>query len=352
MFDLEFDSEQQQLIETAKKFARDVMVPVAGKLDEHSTFPDDICRQAHELGLVNCEIPDGYGGLGLSCLSHCLVLEELSYGCLGIGSRGRAPARQDRARGRARRRRRAGRRAPARRLRGGARVSAPPSFWKVAGAVLAKDLRVEWRSREILYTTVFFAVVVVLVFSFSFVKEGRAPVDVAAGILWVAVALSGTLGLGRAFEREREGDTLRALLLAPASRAAIFAGKAAGIALLVVATELCVTPLVALFFHAPFFDHGASLAGLLGLGALGYATVGSLFAAALGRARSRDVLLAVIVYPIIVPVIIAGVRGTAALCEQPTADLAAAGFWLRFLLVYDAIFVTLALWVFEPAALE
>src|SRR3954471_7716732 len=82
----DFSEEQQQLIDTAREFARKEIVPVAGQLDEEGTFPKDICRKGWETGLMNCEIPEAYGGLGLSCLSHCLVLEEISYGCTGVNT--------------------------------------------------------------------------------------------------------------------------------------------------------------------------------------------------------------------------------------------------------------------------
>jgi acyl-CoA dehydrogenase len=82
----DFTEEQQQLIDTAREFARKEIIPVAGHLDETETFPKDICRKGWETGLMNCEIPESYGGLGLSCLSHCLVLEEISYGCTGVNT--------------------------------------------------------------------------------------------------------------------------------------------------------------------------------------------------------------------------------------------------------------------------
>ena len=103
-------------------------------------------------------------------------------------------------------------------------------FLRVALLVLRKDFAIEVRSREILYTTIFFALACVLIFSFAFVKaEGQPLEDAAAGILWVAIAFAGTLALGRTFERERYGETLRALLLAPAPRPAIYVGKLLGI---------------------------------------------------------------------------------------------------------------------------
>jgi heme exporter protein CcmB len=226
------------------------------------------------------------------------------------------------------------------------------SFLRVAWIVLRKDLTVEVRSREVVYTTLFFAVSSVLVFSFGLVKEGRPLEDAAAGILWIAIAFAGTLALGRTFERERQSETLRALLLAPAERPAIYVGKLAGIVALLLAAEVILVPLIALLFQAelllarPFW-----LAALLLTGTLGYCAVGTLFAAMLVRARSRDVLLPVLLYPVTIPVIIAGVRGTAALL-QPAPDVAILRFWVAFLVAFDTVFVTLALWTFEPLMTE
>ena len=204
-------------------------------------------------------------------------------------------------------------------------------FLRVAWVVVKKDLTVEVRSLEILSTTMFFAVTVVLMFSFGLVVDGRPLNDVAAAILWVAIAFSGTLALGRTFERERHNDTLRALLLG--------------------LVELVLVPLVGLLFNAPVIAQAIPLAGLVILGTLGFAAVGTLFAAMLVRARSRDVLLPIMLYPMTVPVMIAGVRGTAALF-QPTPDPAVAQFWLALLAAFDVVFVILALWTFEPVMTE
>jgi heme exporter protein B len=221
------------------------------------------------------------------------------------------------------------------------------SFLRVAWLVVRKDLTVEIRSLEILSTTLFFAVTVVLVFSFGLIKEGRAPDDVAAAILWIAIAFSGTLALGRTFDRERQNETLRALLLAPSDRPALYVGKLLGIVLLLGLVELLLALLVGLLFQAPIFTNTIWLVALLMAGTIGFAAVGTLFAAMLVRARSRDVLLPIMLYPITVPVMIAGVRGTAALF-QPTPDLAVTQFWLSLLFFFDVVFVTLALWTFEP----
>jgi heme exporter protein CcmB len=225
-------------------------------------------------------------------------------------------------------------------------------FIRAVWVITRKDLLVEARTREILFTTVFFALACVLVFAFGFVREGRPVSDAAAGILWIAIAFSGTLALGRAFERERQGETLRALLIAPIDRPALYVGKLTGILILLAAVELIVVPLVALMFQAALFDHLLLMLALLAAGTLGFAAVGTLFAAMLVRARSRDVMLPVLLYPITIPVIIAGVRGTAALLDVEAGGVPMARVWLMMLLFFDVVFITLALWTFEPVMTE
>ncbi len=225
------------------------------------------------------------------------------------------------------------------------------TFFTAAALVVRKDLLVETRSREVVYTSLLFAVSCMLVFAFGLVKEGRVVADAAAAILWITIAFAGTLALGRIFDRERQNETMRALLLAPVPRAAIYIGKFAGVVLLLLLVEAVVVPLVALMFDAPLFRHAPLLAGLMVAGSLGYAAVGTLFAAMLARSRSRGTLLPVLLYPMTVPVIIGGVRGTAALL-QPDVDIAMARTWLVLLLCFDAVFLTLALWLFEPVMTE
>ena len=224
-------------------------------------------------------------------------------------------------------------------------------FVRTAFLVLRKDFAIEVKSREILYTTLLFALSCVLVFSIAFVKEGEPLEDAAAGILWIAVAFAGTLALGRTFERERYGETLRALLLTPAPRAAIYVGKMLGIVLLLAVVELLLVPLVAVLFHAPLFAEPLLLAALLAAGTLGFSAVGALFAAMLVRARTRDVMLPILLYPMTVPVMIAGVRGTSAVLQSP-ADTSSAIMWIGLLSSFDVVFVTLALWTFEPVMTE
>jgi heme exporter protein CcmB len=224
-------------------------------------------------------------------------------------------------------------------------------FARIVWLVLRKDFTVEVRSLEIAYTTLFFAISCVLVFAFALVKDGRTVVDAAAGILWIAIAFSGTLALGRTFERERYTDTLRALMLAPADRPAIYVGKLVAIVAMMLAVQVLLVPLVALLFQAGLFAAPLLLGTILLSGTLGFAAVGTLFAAMLVRARSRDVLLPVLLYPITIPVIIGGVRGTVALVGEPP-DVAMAQFWIALLLFFDVVFVVLSLWTFEPLMTE
>jgi heme exporter protein CcmB len=229
---------------------------------------------------------------------------------------------------------------------------------RAAWLIARKDLVVEARSRELLYTTLFFALSVVLVFSFALVPgadnldtdkavDAALRSQMAAGILWVGIAFSGTLALGRTFERERQSETLRALLLAPIEHAAVYLGKLVTLLVLMVGVELVIVPIVGLLFGAPLNEAPWLLVGLLAAGTLGFAAVGTLFAAMLVKVHSRDVLLPVLLYPIAIPVVLAGVRGTAAIFA-PEPDLAVAFMWFTMLVFFDAVFVTLALWTFGP----
>jgi heme exporter protein B len=226
----------------------------------------------------------------------------------------------------------------------------PPSFLRQTLAIAGKDLRIEWRSREIAYTTLFLAGLIVLIFAFAFISGSDTTQEpgVTAGILWVAVLFSGTVALGRTFDRERENESIRSLLLSPVSRAAIFAGKLLATALLMVLVQAAVVPLVGLLFDAQITRHLPLTVLTLILGTIGFSAVGVVFSAALLRARSRDTLLASLLYPIVVPVFLAGAKGTSQLLDPATAELSSATFWIQFLAASDVIFVAIGLWAFEP----
>lgn len=222
---------------------------------------------------------------------------------------------------------------------------------RAAWLIARKDLRVEVRSRELAYTTLFFAVACLLVFAFAFVREGQPIDNAAAGILWVTVAFSGTLALGRTFERERQTETLRALLLSPIERPSIYLGKLVSLLVLLFGVLVIIVPAVGLLFSAPLGRAPGLLLAIIVSGMIGFAAVGTLFAAMLVRAQSRDVLLPVVLYPMTMPALMGGMQGTGAIFA-PEPNIALAQTWLSMLLFFDAVFITLALWTFGPVMSE
>jgi heme exporter protein B len=215
-----------------------------------------------------------------------------------------------------------------------------------------KDLRIEVRSKEIFATMAFFGALLVVIYSFAFPTNDPVVVRAAApGMLWVTLAFTGTIALGRAFDRERENDTMRALLLSPVPRLSVFLGKAIAMAVLVLGTAVIAAPLLALFLGAPLFDYPLDLVISLVLGAIGIAVIGSVFAATLLKVRSRDVLLPVILYPLLIPLFVAGTKTTTELIAvKPNFE--AATYWTWFLGIYDAAFLVLSLWTFESLVIE
>lgn len=226
----------------------------------------------------------------------------------------------------------------------------PLRFLKQVLLLVLKDVTVEARAGELIYATTLFAGIIVLLFSFAFLGGSPPTVEVMAGVLWVALSLAGLVGISRSFERERESDTLRGLLLSPIDRAALYLSKLIAMGMLMMLVVVVVLPGLLLLFGMEV--HGSSawlkLAALLCLGILGFASVAALFGAALGRARVREILLPLLVYPLVVPVLLAGARGTYAVLYATPESLADATRWIKFLLAFDALSVTCGLWLFEP----
>jgi heme exporter protein CcmB len=226
----------------------------------------------------------------------------------------------------------------------------PLRFLRQVALLVLKDVTVEARAGELVYATVLFAGIIVLLFSFAFLGGSPPTVEVMAGVLWVALSLAGLVGISRSFEREREADTLRGLLLSPIDRPALYLSKLLSMALLMVLVVVVVLPGLLLLFGMEV--HGGAawlrLALLLGLGITGFASVAALFGAALGRARVREILLPLLVYPLIVPVLLAGARGTYGILYGTEESLVDATRWIKFLLAFDALSVTCGLWLFEP----
>jgi heme exporter protein B len=217
-----------------------------------------------------------------------------------------------------------------------------------AAAILRKDLRTELRSREVVVTLVFFSVLVAVLTSVAFFVDERALHKVAAGTIWTAIPFAGVLGLVRVFGREREWDGWTGLLLSPADPVAIYLGKTAFTFVLVTAVELVLVPVVAILYRVPLGRVGPMLALLLALGTLGFSIVGTLFGVLTVRTRARDLMLAVVLLPLLVPALLPTVAATRDLFEGArAADLVP---WIRLVAVYDVVTFVGALWTFGSLA--
>jgi heme exporter protein B len=219
-----------------------------------------------------------------------------------------------------------------------------------AWLVFQKDLRIELRTGEILITTGFFALLVSVLTSLSFYLDDVIARRVAPGVLWISIAFSGVLAMGRSFQRERDNDAMRALLLSPLPRPAIFLGKALGIFAFLVLVEILLLPLIALLYR---LDLGAVLAPvslITLLGTLGFSAAGALFAAMGVRVRTKELVLSVVLFPLVSPALLAGVVATREVLAG--ASVSEIYDWLRVLLAFDLIFVVLGALLFGPLTSE
>lgn len=221
--------------------------------------------------------------------------------------------------------------------------------WReAAGRALAvawKDLATERRARANFNAIVALAVVMLLLFGFALGPETEELRRAAAGILWLTILFSGVLAFNRSYQVELENGALEALLLYPGSRKAIFIGKLAANLVFVLLVEMLLVPLAAILYDLPIAGVLAPLALILFLGTLGFATLGTFYASMASRVRSREVLLPLLLFPMMVPVLVAAVAATAAvLVGDPMGD---AGSWIRLLIVFDLIFLVASLFAFE-----
>ncbi len=186
----------------------------------------------------------------------------------------------------------------------------PPGAIASAMAVAGKDLRIELRTGEIVTTAGFFAALVAFMASVAFYSGSVTTTRVAPGAIWLAIAFASVLAIGRTWQRERDEGALLALIVSPAPRASIFAGKALGVLAFVVVVEGIVVPVVALLFHVELLLVLAPLALVLGLGTIGIAATGTLFGAMTVRTRARDLVLATVLFPLLSPTLVSGVAAT------------------------------------------
>lgn len=222
-----------------------------------------------------------------------------------------------------------------------------PAGWRTyLGAVTAliwKDLAAELRSRELLGSMLVFSLLAILIFNFALELQVQLRATLSSGVLWVTLAFAGTLGLSRSMAVERERGALDGLLLAPVDRSALFFGKALANLLFILLVAAIMLPLFAALYNVNLFRPGLALVILLG--AIGYAAVGSLLAAMAVQTRTREVLLPILLFPVILPVLIAAVKASNGYLQGlPGTEIAP---WLNLLLAYDVIFLALAMMVFE-----
>lgn len=210
-------------------------------------------------------------------------------------------------------------------------------------AIAWKDLAAELRSRELLSAMLVFSVLVLLIFYFALELDVKARMDITAGALWVTFAFAGTLGLNRSMAIEKDRGCLDGLLLAPVDRSAIYFGKTISNLAFMLVVEAIVLPLYSVMYNVNLFHPG--LLGVTLLGSVGYAAVGTLLAAMSVQTRTRDVLLPILLFPVIIPVLVAAVKASSGFLTG--AEMTDITPWVNILVVYDVIFIAVAFMVFD-----
>lgn len=217
------------------------------------------------------------------------------------------------------------------------------SFWNAVRAVIGKDVLIELRSRQTLSAMLTFALMTTIIFSFAFELELQSMQGVLPGVLWVAFAFAGLLGLNRSFGVEQEGNCLEGLLLTPVDRTAIYVGKLIANVVIMLLSEALMLPLFAVLLQLPLLL--PSLWAVALLGTLGLAVLGTLLAAMVVSTRARDVLLPILLLPLTVPALIAATKSTAFILDaRPLVELRP---WLQLLIAFDIISIVVALLSFE-----
>lgn len=191
----------------------------------------------------------------------------------------------------------------------------------------------------------FFALIVILVFSFSFSMDQDAARQLIAGIIWVAFTFTGIIGLGKSFTSELQNDCLESLQMSPAPKGAIYLGKTAANFLFMLSVEILLFPLFVLFFNLDVIEAVGTLLIIFFLATLGLSAVGTLFSALTVQIRAREVMLPVLLLPLAVPVMIAAVEATrGALSGDPFSFYSQ---WIQLLTIFDIIFTVVSFWLFE-----
>ncbi len=212
-------------------------------------------------------------------------------------------------------------------------------FLQVMLAVIAKDFRAELRSRELIGTMLMFAVLSILVFSFALELDRIARQEAVSGVLWVTLVFASILGLNRSMSMERENASIEALLLAPVSRAALFAGKFIGNFVFTLIIGLFLLPLMTVLYNMPLVS-GWMFVVMAG-GIFGFASTGTLLAAMTVQTRAREALLPIALLPVALPLLLSAVKASTAIISDAAFDTWAT--WLQIIIVVDIVYTVVAL---------
>ena len=219
---------------------------------------------------------------------------------------------------------------------------------RAALIILAKELRLELRTRELVGATIVFALVVVVLFNFAFDPTASEARRFGPGLLWIAFLFAGSLLLNPSFARENQNDTLDALRLAPVSPFAIVAGKMLANFLFMLLVEFVLIPVFSVLYNVSLLSVVGRLILVVALGTAGLVVTGTVFSAISAHARMRELLLPLLLLPLLAPLLIASVEATAALMQDPPAlDRT----WVTFLAGFDIVFLT-ASWLLSGFLVE
>jgi heme exporter protein B len=216
-------------------------------------------------------------------------------------------------------------------------------YWRAVWAIVWKDLAAELRSRELISAMLVFSLLVILIFNFALELDARTRYSVTSGVLWVTFAFAGTLGLNRSMSMEKDRGCLDGLLLAPVDRSAIFFGKAISNLAFMLIVEAIVLPVYSILYNANVFSPG--LLSVVLLGSIGYISVGTLLSSMAVQTRTRDVLLPILLFPVVIPLFIAAVKASAGFLQN--LAIIEISPWLNLLIVYDLIFTSVSFMVFD-----
>lgn len=216
-------------------------------------------------------------------------------------------------------------------------------------AVASKDLLAERRTKANFNSVVAMAALILLFFGFALGADTEGLKNAAAGVLWLTIMFSGVLAFNRSYQLELEAGALEQLLLYPGERWTIFAGKLLANLAFIFMVEAITLPLTGVLYHVAFPEQWAKVALVLVLGTVGFVTLGTVYAAMSSRSRSREVLLPLLLFPMLVPVLLAASGATASLLGGDVMGDSRA--WIRLLAAFDVIFLVAATWAF-PYVME